>query len=363
VESETASSVNTRRLRLSPGGAAALVGAVVIAVLLQRAFVAAHRTIGWAVACSVVALLLDPVIQFLDRTLPRWLAVVGSLLAVVVLAVAVGYLVVRQLSSSVAVLRDSAPEAARRLESRFKLARDMEVGSRVSLFVEDVNARINKAALKRVGTAPTYMVNGILTLFLLAYGRRYVKGGLAQIRDLGQREKMARVVRRGLVRGRNYLLIAVAQAIVITALADLVFRLLDFPADFVLALLVGVVGTIPYFGYIVGGLPALLVAFGFRGSWPALGLFIGLAALQAFEGLWFRPRIDRKTVPVGAFFPLAIGLVGFEAYGGGGALYGYALVAIGISVFDAYTYDRHAHDGVTYSHHPDNDGQAGTATT
>jgi putative heme transporter len=362
VESDSASSVNPRRLRLTPGGALALVGAVAIAVLLQRAFVAAHRTIGWAVACSVVALLLDPVIQFLDRKLPRWLAVVGSLLAVVALAVAVGYLVVRQLSSSVAVLRDSAPEAARRLESRFQLARDMEVGTRVSSFVDDINARINKAALRRVGTAPTYMVNGILTLFLLAYGRRYVKGGLGQIRDGERRAKMERVVRRGFVRGRNYLLIAVAQAIVVTAVADVVFRMLDLPADFVLALLVGVVGTIPYFGYMIGGLPALLVAFGFHGSGPAIGVFLGLAAVQAFEGLWFRPRIDRKTVPVGAFFPLAVGLIGFEAYGGGGAVYGYALVAIGVSLFDAYTYDRHAHDGVTYSHRADDDGQTSAAT-
>jgi predicted PurR-regulated permease PerM len=174
-------------MRLSPGGAAAVVGAVVLAVVLQRAFVAAHRTIGWAVACSVVALLLDPVIQFLDRRLPRWLAVVASLLAVVALAVAVSYLLVRQLSSSVTVLRDSAPEAARRLEARFQLARDMEVGNRVSLFVNDINARLRKATLQRVGTAPTYLVNGILTLFLLAYGRRYVKGGLAQIAEDDQR--------------------------------------------------------------------------------------------------------------------------------------------------------------------------------
>jgi putative heme transporter len=355
VKSESASSVNHGRLRLTPGGAAALVGAVVVAVLLQRAFVAAHRTIGWAVACSVVALLLDPVIQFLDRKLPRWLAVIGSLLAVVALAVLVSYLVVRQLSSSVAALRESAPEAARRLESRFDLARDMEVGTRVSSFVDDINVRLNKAALRRVGTAPTYLVNGILTLFLLAYGRRYVKGGLAQIRDLEQRGKMARVVRRGLVRGRNYLLVAIAQSIVVTAFADVFFRALDLPADFVLALLVGVIGTVPYFGYMIGGLPALLVAFGFHGAGSAIGLFVGLATVQAFEGLWFRPRIDRKTVPVGAFFPLAIGLIGFEAYGGGGAVYGYALVAIGISLFDAYTYDRNAHDGVTYAHVHDGD--------
>jgi predicted PurR-regulated permease PerM len=151
---------------------------------------------------------------------------------------------------------------------------------------------------------------------------------------------MARVIRRGLTRGRNYLLIALGQAIVVTVVADVIFRALDLPADFVLALLVGVVGTIPYLGYFVGGLPALLVAFGFHG-WPTtIGVFVGLAALQAFEGLWFRPRIDRETVPVGAFFPFAIALVGFEAYGGGGAVYGYALVAIAIALFDAYSYDR-----------------------
>lgn len=326
--------------RLSPSGALALVGAVVAAVLLQRAFVAAHRTIGWAVACSVVALLLDPVIHYLDLHLPRWIAIVASMLTVAALAGLVVYVVVRQLGDSVTALREIAPESARRLEARFSLARDLQLEQRITGFVDSINTRLRREALQRVGTVPTYLVNGILTLFLLAYGRRYVNGGLAQIKDEPTRRKMARVVRRGFTRGRNYLLIAIAQAIVVTLIADGLFRALDLPADFVLALLLGVVGSIPYIGYALGGLPALLVAFGYHDTRTAVFVAVLLIVVQAVEGLVVRPRLDRRTVPVGAFFPLVIGILGYTVYGGGGAVYGFALVVIALALYDAYTYDR-----------------------
>src|SRR5688572_24459149 len=70
------------RAGLTPGAAVLVVGAVVTAFVLADAFVLAHRTIGWVVACSVVALLIDPIVTLVSRVLPRWLSVVVVLLAV-----------------------------------------------------------------------------------------------------------------------------------------------------------------------------------------------------------------------------------------------------------------------------------------
>ena len=58
--------------RADAGVGVLLVGAVVTAFVARDAFVAAHRTIGWVVACAIVALLIDPAVDLVDRLMPRW---------------------------------------------------------------------------------------------------------------------------------------------------------------------------------------------------------------------------------------------------------------------------------------------------
>ena len=44
-------------------------------LVLRNMFVAAHRR-RWLVACTIVALLIDPLVDVVDRLLPRWLSVI-----------------------------------------------------------------------------------------------------------------------------------------------------------------------------------------------------------------------------------------------------------------------------------------------
>jgi predicted PurR-regulated permease PerM len=58
-------------------------------------------------------------------------------------------------------------------------------------------------------------------------------------------------------------------------------------------------------------------------------------ALQVAEAWWWRPRVDRATLHVGPFVPVVVGLLGFEIYGIGGALYGVALAVFVMAFADA----------------------------
>jgi len=96
------------RAGLTPSAAVVLVAGVVTAFVLADAFEGAHRILGWVVACSVVALLIDPVVSFVSRLLPRWLSVVLVLIAILsVIAVLVTGLAT-DLLESVDDLKDSA---------------------------------------------------------------------------------------------------------------------------------------------------------------------------------------------------------------------------------------------------------------
>jgi predicted PurR-regulated permease PerM len=320
----------------SLGSTLLVIGAVVAAIGMANMLAAARRPLAWAVAASVAAWLLSGVVDILGRWLPRGLAVVVTALGLV-LVVGGGWVGVRAtLVAEVDRLRRTLPAAASDLEARFRAAGDFHLEERTTAFVNDLHDRfgIHAQVTTGAGTASAYLVGGILTLFLLGYGPRFVSAALRQIADPDRRASVTAVVEGASHAARAYLLIILAQAIVITAVSSAVFYLLGLPAPFVLGLIIGWLSAIPYLGILLGGLAALLVAV----TEPHLLTYLVLAAvligLQAVEVLVVRPRADR-TVHVGPALTLAAILIGFELYGFGGALYGTALLVLLWSVLCA----------------------------
>ena len=208
---------------------------------------------------------------------------------------------------------------------------------RVTDFVDDLNERFGaRAEMRRAaGTAPTYVVTGVLMLFLLVYGPRFVAGGLAQIDDRARRERTRAVIDRTVELGRGYLLLAIAKAAAVTVIAGLAFVLVGLEASFLLGLIVGGLSIIPYLGITLGGLPALLLAAAFEGAdafWLVVVLILGL---QLLDALVVQPRIDERTIHVGPALPLIVGLIGWELYGLGGAVYSVALLVLLIGLAQA----------------------------
>ena len=103
----------------------------------------------------------------------------SSLVLIVMLAVIAALVagVATDLNDSLDDLKSSAPAAAESLQERYDFLERVELASRVSDFVDDLDSQVRQDAVSEaIGTAPTYVVTGILMLFLLAYGRRYFDG-------------------------------------------------------------------------------------------------------------------------------------------------------------------------------------------
>lgn len=323
------------RAGLTPGAAVLVVAGVVTAYVLAEAFELAHRTIGWVVACSIVALLIDPVVAFVSRLLPRWLAIIVTLLALLVVISGVVAGLASDLLDSLDELRESVPVAAQSLQDRHDWLERVDLATRAADFVDDLDRRVRSRAVpEAVGTAPTYLVTSILMLFLLIYGRRYFEGFAAQFGP----ERQARIRTVGhdaAIRGRRYLLIVIGHSIVNGTIIGTVCWLVGLPAAFSLGFVVGVMTVLPLIGVFVGGIPALLLAFGLEG-WPAMfWLLFALLVLQAIEAAVVRPYVDDRTVRVGPTVPIIVGLLGFDLYGGGGAAYAIALAVIGLAALDS----------------------------
>ncbi len=116
--------------------------------------------------------------------------------------------------------------------------------------------------------------------------------------------------------------------------AWLVFNAIALPAALSLSVLVGAFTMLPLVGVLIGGLPALLLAFGL-GGWEDGGVVLAvLVVLQGIEAVLVRPRVDAVTLRVGPTVPIVAGLLGYELYGEGGAVHGVALAVIGLAMLD-----------------------------
>jgi putative heme transporter len=318
------------QVKLSLGSTLLIIGAVVAAVALLNLFHAAQRTIGWLIAASVVAWLLSWIISLLDRAMPRALAVLTTVLAFVVLVGGAWVGVRATIQSEADRLRAALPAAASDLEQRYQIASDFHLAERTQSLVAGLDERFGTQAqvTAAAGTASTYLVAGVLMLFLLGYGPRFVSAALRQIGDPVRREAVSTVVYEASNTARAYLLFTVLQAVTITALCWLAFYLLDLPAPFILGLLVGGLSAIPYLGIIVGGLAPLLAAATEPHELTYVVLVALLVGLQVVEATVIRPRVDNRTMRVGPALMLIGTLIGFELYGIGGAVYGSAVLVL-----------------------------------
>lgn len=323
---------------LSGGSVVLFVGAVLAAWLLWGMFVDAHRSLGWVVACAVVALMLHPAVSFLSRRLPRPLAILTVLLAVIAVLGLLGVGVVTEVTDSLEELVAAAPQAASGLEDRYDWAADIGVAERVERFVSQLDQRIRDSAVSEAAsTLPTYLVTGILMLFFLVGGHRYIDGFLGQLREPRQTHWRS-ILMAGARNGRGWLAGSIGVGLVVGLAVGAASWIADLPAAVSMGLIAGVFAVAPFVGIVLGGLPVVLLAFGFEG-WPAGVAISGLLiVLQLVDALVVRPALERRTVRVGVTVPLLVALIGFEIYGIGGAMYSIAVAVLGLAALEAAGY-------------------------
>jgi len=333
--------VERRLVRLSGRAALTIVGTIVVLMVLKRTFVAAHQPLSWAAAAVVAAVLLDPVADRLAVHIRRVPAVLLTFLAVGAVAVGTTYLVFDDVERALDRLETAAPDAARAIEDRDdrvgELARDFQLRERVRSSVRALEDRATGGGdvlRSTAGTAPTYLVCAILTVFLMTYGPRMARAALEQDPDLLRRGRIANVVGPAVGRARSAVVFAVGEALLVGLAVAAVAAVLDLPAPSALGFAAGVLSLFPYVGLAVGTIPLLLVALGFRSLLTALGLLAVVLVLQVVDALVVRPRLAARSVEIGLVVPWVVALVGYSVYGIGGAAYATAFAVFGLAVLD-----------------------------
>lgn len=333
--------VERRLVRLSPAAAFTIVGTIVGLVVARAMFVAAHRPLSWAAAAVVAAVLLDPVVDRLATRIRRVPAVLLTFLALAAFGVGVTYLVFDEVQQALDRLETAAPAAAAAIEDRTdrvgELARDFELTDRITDGVTALQDRVtggDDVLRSTAGTAPTYFVCAILTVFLMTYGPRIARAALEQVPDPVQRARVAHVIGPAVQRARAAILFAIAEAMWVGLLAGAAASALGLPAPSAVGFTAGVLSLFPYVGLTLGAIPMLLLTLGFRSLLAAVVLLVVVLVLQLLDSMLVRPRMAEHSVDVGLAVPWVVALLGYSIYGIGGAAYGVAYALFGLAVLD-----------------------------
>jgi len=330
-----------RVVRITAGTAVTAILVAVAAIAARRIFVAAHAPLSWAAAAAVVAVMIDPIVDRLDKRIPRLPSVVIALLVTALAVWAAIYVALDDLSDGVDQLSDAAQEAADDLEDRDdhigELARDVEASRRVDMFVRALDERVtggDEVLASTPGIAPAYFVGGILTLFLMSYGPGLAQAALDQLPDRARREEVAAIVTRALRRARLALYFTLAEGALAGVAVGVAAALLDLPSPAAMGLAAGVMGLLPHVGLVLGTLPLVLLVAAQRTVWALVATIAVIVAAQLVDSFWLRRRIARRSVHIGLLVPWVVALVGYAVYGVGGTAYGLAFAVFVVAILD-----------------------------
>jgi predicted PurR-regulated permease PerM len=334
-----AARARTVPLALGPAAVGVLIAGIAAGWLVFGAAEAARRPLGWAVACAVVAAILLPVVERLAERMPRILAVVVVFQLVIVAVGSLTFGTLRDLDDEVSRLKETAPEAAAELAASGgflgDLAADIDLEARVDTLIDELEQPSSGVAAGAATSAGTWFICIVLTAFLLSWGSRLASAGLHQIGDEQRRERIGVALRTAIGNGRRYLLGTITLAIVTGIVTWGACDLEGVPAPLALGVFAAALSVVPAVGVLVGVLPAVLLEVGLGTNAGALRLGVLFVLLQAAHAVVLRRVVAARSLVVGPAVVVIALVVGFDAYGVGGAYYGAALAVFGVAALDA----------------------------
>lgn len=330
-----------RTVRISTRTIVLAVGVVLALLVFRSAFIAGQRVLGWAAACTVTAVFVAPLVTWLGRWIPRIAAVLLTFVVIGVAAVALVFGTFDNLDREIRSLQRAAPDATERLEERDDeigaAMRDLELSSRVDVFLDEVDERVGSgsdALAENALTVPVFFVNMILTIFLLIYGPGIIRGGLSMIGDDERRRSATRVLHDATVQARRTLAAMLGQGLLVGLTVGFVASLLSLPAPVVLGLVAGVAATLPDVGILLGVLPTVALTAGLQSGRAAVAILAAAMVVQAVEALHVRRWVDQWGVEVGPSIVWIVVLLGYELHGIGMAFFGVAFAVFVLAVID-----------------------------
>ncbi len=313
--------------------------AVGVAGVLLAAWTAneAQRVLGWALVAVLLAALVWPLRNALDRHLPKVVATILSILMLIVAPVAFLLVSFRDLSDQFEHLRSRLVEASQNVEAAGRFsdpAQRFHLTDQVKRLLDALDPA-GGGVSKATSLASALVVVTVLTIFLVADNGRIPRNFLRQIPDAERRLRVAAVVGLAYRRWRRYQLGMLGKAVVVGGLVWAVAMILDLPAATVVALVAAVSSIVPIVGTFAGMVPLIILAAGLHSPGAGIAVFLFALMLQVVDQLVVRQVIQPRSTVIGPVVPIVIALVVGQEFGLGAAVCSIALATFAMTTIEA----------------------------
>ncbi len=289
---------------------------------------------------SVIAILLNPLVNKLHKKVPRILAIITVLLLTIV---AVGTILFF-LSSQIARFSETFPLLVKKFDQIVQhlqqwLLNDFGVTAQkqVQFFREALNG--GKAALgKTLGSALGTLALILLVpvyVFLFLFYKSLILCFLYDVFSDEYSEKVREVLNQTKTAIQSYMVGLLLEAFIVAILNSTALLLLD--VDY--AILLGVIGALlnmlPYIGGLIAiTLPVLIATVTKDGYSTQIGVIIAYLIIQFIDNNILVPRIVSSKVQINALFSILVVLLGGALWGVAGMFLSIPFVAILKIIFD-----------------------------
>ena len=306
---------------------------VVCAVLAIYLVYLLRKPLGWLVLATFIAVALSGPVNLLSRHMRRGVAIAIAYLGLVLIPVGLGAIVVPPIVREVTDLANDAPHYVQdaqdwinKNDTLRKLDREYNIGDQLQRKAEELPTHLDDAAsvLSSVGGTIVSSLFAalnilILSVFMVASGRRWIDWGVAQARPEHAPRITRALDRIGIAVG-NYVGGALLQATIAGITTFVVLTILGVPFAAPLAVVVGFFDLIPLVGATIA---AVLVGFvtAFH-NFPVATIVWAIWAIvyQQVENTIIQPQIQKRAVETHAFAVLVSVLFGATLFGIVGAL-------------------------------------------
>jgi len=312
-------------VRVSPWSIVRATVLVAALALLLRMVELASTTLWWIAIAATIAGLALPLVNRLDRRMPRGLAIALVLLAVFVLGGLVVGRVLVEVNLQIGSVRQTWIDSAHQMEQSSgvgKVATEFDLSGKVESLFSALPVYLGGGdttqALGAVSSAAgSLVVIGFFILLLTISGRRFYRAGLDQLRDEDTAQRI-RVAISGAYRSTTgYLGWMIARAILFGSLSAVLALVLGYDSPTVVGLWFAAWSLVPGLGLVIAALP---LAVGLSISSLPLGasVLVLATAVQVADGRTLLRQLERRTLIVGPALTLLAGVFGLFLYGFGG---------------------------------------------
>lgn len=309
------------------GIAVAVTVAIVAAVLILAALWLFARTLALLALAIAIAAALVPLVAWLEKRMPRTLAVLLVYLGILVIFVIIGWIIFPPIFAQAQEIALIAPDLISQVERLYEQYAPVGEVPFVERLLEQLGQGIGRLVAVPLGLA-SGVVDLVLILFVSLYTlieaprmRRFALS-LFPVESRPQVDHVLNSMAQamgGFIRG------AVITAIIIGVVTSIGLSIIGIPFPLVLGLIAGVLELLPYIGPIIAAVPMLIVAL-LQSPTQALIVLIFFVILQQLESNVLVPNIMKTQTEISPLLSI-IAIVAGASLGG---ILG-ALVAIPIA--------------------------------